>query len=43
MPKLGPLAPSSIATMELAVFPMMDGSKNGEILFGPLSNKILRT
>ena len=40
-PKLGPLAPSSMAIIDPAVFPMMDGNKNGEMRLAPLVNNIL--
>ena len=35
-PKLGPLAPSWIATIEPAVLPMIEGSRKGEMRFAPL-------
>mmetsp|Transcript_23715 Transcript_23715/g.51129 ORF Transcript_23715/g.51129 Transcript_23715/m.51129 type:complete len:215 (-) Transcript_23715:280-924(-) len=40
MPKLGPMAPRSMAIIEPAVFPMMDGRRKGVMRLGPLLNRI---
>mmetsp|Transcript_16115 Transcript_16115/g.40561 ORF Transcript_16115/g.40561 Transcript_16115/m.40561 type:complete len:319 (-) Transcript_16115:252-1208(-) len=40
--KLGPLAPSSMAIMDVAVLAMIDGRRNGVMRFGPFVRSILQ-